>query len=105
MHSRAERPGPGRRLALTAPRGKALVAVFSKTGEQYNVGVIQEGNTMIVAKMIAAAAGADLFEIRPSKLTPKAMTKPPTSPKRNCARACASNWRRTKISAPTTPSF
>lgn len=57
--------------ALAAPRDTALVAVFSKTGEQYNVGVIQEGNTMIVAKMIVAATGADLFEIRPAKAYPE----------------------------------
>ena len=37
--------------ALAAPKGKTLVAVFSKTGEQYAVGTIAEGNTMIVAKI------------------------------------------------------
>ena len=57
--------------APAAPRGKTLVAVFSKTGEQYHVGVIQEGNTMIVAKMIAAATGADLFEIRAANAYPE----------------------------------
>lgn len=91
--------------ALAAPRGKALVAVFSKIGEQYNVGVIQEGNTMIVAKMIAAAAGADLFEIRTVKAYPEGYDETTDVAKKNCARACAPNWRRTKISAPTTPSF
>ena len=30
-----------------------LVVYFSRTGEQYTVGVIDEGNTAIVAKMIA----------------------------------------------------
>ena len=40
-----------------------LVAVFSLTGEQYNVGVIEEGNTAVIAKMIAQQTGADLFEI------------------------------------------
>ena len=58
--------------AFAAPQGKALVAVFSKTGEQYNVGYITEGNTMIVAKMIAERTGADLFEIRTVKAYPEA---------------------------------
>lgn len=40
-----------------------LVAVFSLAGEQYNVGVIEEGNTAVIAKMIAEQTGADLFEI------------------------------------------
>ncbi len=42
-----------------------LVAVFSLAGEQYNVGVIEEGNTAVIAKMIARQIGADLFEIEP----------------------------------------
>jgi len=43
-----------------------LVVYFSRTGEQYEVGVIEEGNTAIVAQMIGEAAGADLFEILPA---------------------------------------
>ena len=42
-----------------------LVVYFSRTGEQYGVGVIDEGNTAIVAKMIAESTGADTFEILP----------------------------------------
>lgn len=41
-----------------------LVAYFSLAGEQYNVGVIEEGNTSIIAKMIAEQTNADLFEIQ-----------------------------------------
>lgn len=40
-----------------------LVAYFSLAGEQYGVGVIEEGNTSIIAHMIAEQTGADLFEI------------------------------------------
>lgn len=40
-----------------------LVAYFSHTGENYNVGVIEKGNTHIIADMIAEETGADLFEI------------------------------------------
>ena len=42
-----------------------LVIYFSRTGEQYNVGVIDKGNTAIVAEMIAEQTGADLFEVLP----------------------------------------
>ena len=43
----------------------ALVTYFSHTGENYNVGVIEEGNTAKLAKVIAEQTGADLFEIVP----------------------------------------
>ena len=42
-----------------------LVIYFSRTGEQYTVGVIEKGNTAIVAEMIAEQTGANLFEVRP----------------------------------------
>lgn len=43
---------------------KVLVVYFSKIGEQYSVGNITEGNTAIIAKMIAEQTGADLFEVK-----------------------------------------
>ena len=43
---------------------KSLVVYFSRTGEQYSVGNIKEGNTAIIAKMIADKTSADLFEIK-----------------------------------------
>lgn len=43
---------------------KVLIVYFSKTGEQYGVGNIIEGNTAIVAKMIAEQTGGNLFEIK-----------------------------------------
>ncbi|MBR1648399.1 MAG: NAD(P)H-dependent oxidoreductase [Alphaproteobacteria bacterium] len=43
---------------------KILVVYFSKTGEQYSVGNITEGNTAVIAKMIAEQTKADLFEIK-----------------------------------------
>ena len=46
---------------------KTLVVYYSRTGENYAVGNIAEGNTAIVAKMIAARTGADLFEIKTVK--------------------------------------
>ncbi|MBP5482924.1 MAG: hypothetical protein J6X99_01475, partial [Bacteroidales bacterium] len=44
---------------------RTLVVYFSRTGEQYTVGVIDKGNTAIVAEMIAEKTGADLFEVLP----------------------------------------
>ena len=43
---------------------KILVVYFSKTGEQYSVGNITEGNTAIIAKMIAKQTSGSLFEIK-----------------------------------------
>ena len=43
-----------------------LVLFFSRTGEQYDVGVIEKGNTAIVAEKIAEATGADLYEVLPA---------------------------------------
>lgn len=55
---------------------KTLVAFFSRTGEQYGVGEITEGNTKKLAQIIANKTNADLFEIKvvddnyPNKYTP-----------------------------------
>ena len=43
---------------------KSLIVYFSRTGEQYSVGNITEGNTAIIAQMIADKTGGDLFEIK-----------------------------------------
>ncbi len=40
-----------------------LIAYFSRAGENYSVGVIEEGNTQIIAQIIAQETGADLFKI------------------------------------------
>ena len=49
-----------------APKTDILIVYFSRTGEQYNVGVIEKGNTAIVAEMIAELTGADLCELLPA---------------------------------------
>ncbi len=59
--SSSQTPGP-----VPGTEGKALVVYFSRTGEQYNVGVIDKGNTAIVAEMIAEKTGADLWEVLPT---------------------------------------
>lgn len=50
---------------------KVLVVYFSRTGENYGVGNIKEGNTKIVAEMIATQTKGDLFEIVPEKAYPE----------------------------------
>ena len=47
----------------TSADAKVLVAYFSRTGENYGVGVIEKGNTEIIAEMIAAKTSGDLFRI------------------------------------------
>lgn len=51
----------------TASENKSLVVYFSRAGEQYGVGVIEKGNTAIVADMIVELTGADSFEIKPKE--------------------------------------
>lgn len=43
---------------------KVLIAFFSRADENYGVGVVEKGNTQIVAEMIAEETGADLFHIQ-----------------------------------------
>ena len=45
-----------------------LIAFFSRADENYGVGVVEKGNTQIVAEMIAEETGGDLFHIQ--TLTP-----------------------------------
>ena len=57
--------------AGAAGKPKSLVAVFSRADENYAVGFIEKGNTMILAEMIAEQTGAKLFEIRTVKPYPR----------------------------------
>ena len=50
--------------------GKSLVVYFSLAGDQYNVGIINEGNTSIIAKFIAEEIGSELFELQTIKPYP-----------------------------------
>lgn len=49
-----------------ATASDVLVVFFSRTGNQFN-GNITEGNTAIVAKIIAKELNADIFEIKPKE--------------------------------------
>ena len=48
-----------------------LVVYFSRAGENYSVGTIEEGNTAKMAKIIAEQIGADLFAIEPETPYPE----------------------------------
>lgn len=68
---------------------KILVAFFSRTGENYAVGHIEQGNTHIVAEMIASATGGTLFRIEPATPYPddyRACTEVAQREKRSKAR-------------------
>ncbi|MBR1738476.1 MAG: flavodoxin [Firmicutes bacterium] len=43
-----------------------IVVYFSREGEQYNVGVIDKGNTAIIADIIAEEKNADIFRLYPA---------------------------------------
>ena len=49
---------------------KILVVYFSKTGENYNVGTVDVGNTAMMASYIKEYLNADSFEIVPVKKYP-----------------------------------
>lgn len=58
-----------KKTTMTEPE-KTLIVFFSHTGENYAVGNISNGNTHIIADMIAAETGAATFEIVPDKAYP-----------------------------------
>lgn len=75
-------------------QGNILVAYFSRTGEEYNVGNITKGNTHIIAEIIARQTGGTLFEIKPVKSYPvnyKECTKVASSEKAAKARPALAN--------------
>ena len=45
--------------------GKTLVVYFSRADENYNVGIVEVGNTELLAKEVVAKTGADEFKIEP----------------------------------------
>ena len=63
----ASAPSSASAAAATA---SAAVVFYSRVGENYQVGVIEEGNTAKVAKEIAAQTGAELIEVKPANAYP-----------------------------------
>lgn len=45
----------------------SIVVFFSRAGENYEVGYVERGNTAVVADMVAAKTGSDVFEIAPTQ--------------------------------------
>lgn len=52
-------------IAETEQSTNVLIAYFSRAGENYSVGVIEKGNTELLAEIVAEKTGGDLFEIVP----------------------------------------
>lgn len=46
---------------------KTLIVYFSRSGENYNVGNISEGNAEHIAKIIQKITNGDIYEIKPVK--------------------------------------
>ena len=46
---------------------KILIAYFSRAGENYNVGVVEKGNTELMNENIVEMTGGDLFKIEPTQ--------------------------------------
>ena len=55
----------------SAATAETLVAYFSRAGENYAVGVVEKGNTEIIAEMIAEKTGGQLFQIQPVNAYPE----------------------------------
>ena len=49
----------------TEHHDNVLIAYFSRAGENYSVGVIEKGNTELLAEIVAEETGGDLFRIEP----------------------------------------
>lgn len=52
-------------IAEDEHRDNVLIAYFSRAGENYSVGVIEKGNTELLAEIVAEETGGDLFKIEP----------------------------------------
>ncbi len=80
--SRAASPGdtastpsvsePSASTTLATQGTASLVLVFSRAGENYGVGAVEVGNTMVLARAISEKTGADLFEIKRAEPYPEA---------------------------------
>ena len=49
--------------AETEQHDNLLIAYFSRAGENYNVGVVERGNTELLAEIVAEETGGELFRI------------------------------------------
>lgn len=58
--------------AETVHHENVLVAYFSRAGENYNVGVVERGNTELLAEIVAEETGGDVFRIETVREYPSA---------------------------------
>lgn len=70
-HSSADIRGEAKPQHNMTTSEKTIIIYFSHTGENYAVGNITEGNTRIIADMIAEETGAKTFEIVPAVAYPE----------------------------------
>lgn len=66
----SENSGSNSNEPSTSESSSILVAYFSLANEQYEVGVIEKGNTQIIAEIIAEKTGADAFSITATTVYP-----------------------------------
>ncbi len=50
-------------MAETEHHDNVLITYFSRAGENYNVGVVERGNTDLLAGIVAEETGGELFRI------------------------------------------
>ena len=62
---------PSAASAPVLPAGRNLVAFFSRAGENPDVGIVEEGNTAVLAYMIAGKVVSEVFEIEPAEPYPE----------------------------------
>ena len=58
--------------AETEHHDNVLITYFSRAGENYNVGVVERGNTDLLAEIVAEETGGELFRIETVKEYPSA---------------------------------
>ena len=58
--------------AETEHRENVLITYFSRAGENYNVGIVERGNTDLLAEIVAEETGGELFRIETVKEYPAA---------------------------------
>lgn len=59
----------------TSENRKILIAYFSRAGENYNVGNVEQGNTELMAENISEITGGDLFKIEPVEPYPESYSE------------------------------
>ena len=72
---KTDAPAQAQAAPAVDKNSKILVAYYSRAGDNFEVGVIEKGNTAIVAEMIAEKTGANLFEIQPVKSYPAELSR------------------------------